>query len=233
MQWDQVWSSDNLLRLMVGNLLHGQPGGLMVTLAVAAISILLSTILGAGVGVMRASQARWLSMPAFVYIQCLRNVPLVILIFWAYFVPPYFKLEISKFASVTIALTFFTSAYIAEVVRGGILSVPAGHVEAARALALGRVQIWLWIVLPQAFFNMIPALTSRYITALKNTSLAFLIGLSDLTDIGKEINARLMTAPIEVYMTLLLIYFVVNRGLSSAMRRLEDRPRFNRLFLRI
>ena len=88
-------------------------------------------------------------------------------------------------------------------------------------------------MLPQAFFNMIPALTSRYITALKNTSLAFLIGLSDLTDIGKEINARLMTAPIEVYMTLLLIYFVVNRGLSSAMRRLENRPRFNRLFLRI
>lgn len=233
MQWAQVWSSDNIFRMMVGNLAHGEPGGLLITLSIAALSILLSTLLGTAVGVMRASASRWLVVPGFLYIQGLRNVPLVILVFWAYFIPPYFGFEISKFASVVIALTFFTAAYIAEVIRGGILSVPSGHVEAARALAMGRVQIWIWIILPQAFFNMIPALTSRYITALKNTSLAFLIGLSDLTDIGKEISARLMTAPIEVYTTLLLIYFVVNRGLSAAMRRLESRPTFNRLFVKI
>lgn len=233
MQWAQVWTSDNFVRLMVGNLAHGKPGGLLITLAIAAISIVLATLIGAAVGIMRASSVRWIWMPAFVYIQGLRNVPLVILIFWAYFVPPYLGFEISKFASVVIALTFFTSAYIAEVVRGGILSVPAGHIEAARALALGRTQILLWIVLPQAFFNMIPALTSRYITALKNTSLAFLIGLTDLTDVGKEISARLMTAPIEIYLTLLVIYFCVNRALSWGMTLLEDRPLFNRLFLRI
>ena len=233
MQWAQVWSSDNVLRMMVGNLAYGEPGGLLITLSIAALSILLSTLLGTVVGVMRASATRWLAVPAFIYIQGLRNVPLVILVFWAYFIPPYFGFEISKFSSVVIALTFFTAAYIAEVIRGGILSIPPGHLEVARALAMGRVQIWIWIILPQAFFNMIPALTSRYITALKNTSLAFLIGLSDLTDIGKEISARLMTAPIEVYTTLLLIYFVVNRGLSAAMRRLESRPTFNRLFVKI
>jgi len=88
-------------------------------------------------------------------------------------------------------------------------------------------------VIPQAFFNMLPALAGRYVVSIKNTSLAFLIGLADLTEIGKQIGARLMTAPIEVYLTLLMIYFFVNRGLSSAMRLLERRPRFNRLFLRI
>ena len=88
-------------------------------------------------------------------------------------------------------------------------------------------------MLPQAFFNMLPALSGRYVVAVKNTSLAFLIGLADLTEIGKQIGARLMTAPMEVYLTLLLIYFVVNRGISSLLRRLEDRRRFNRVFLRI
>ena len=103
----------------------------------------------------------------------------------------------------------------------------------ARALGLSSLQTQLWVVLPQAFFNMVPAITGRYIVTIKNTSLAFLIGLSELTDIGKQINVRLMTAPIEVYVTLMLMYFVVNRSLSAAMRRLENRDRFNRLFVRI
>ena len=80
---------------------------------------------------------------------------------------------------------------------------------------------------------MLPALAGRYVVAIKNTSLAFLIGLADLTEIGKQIGARLMTAPIEVYFTLLMIYFVVNRCLSMLLRALEDRHRFNRVFMRI
>jgi polar amino acid transport system permease protein len=132
-----------------------------------------------------------------------------------------------------VALTLFTSAYIAEIVSGGIRSVARGHIEAARALGLSPFEVRLWIVLPQAFFNMLPALAGRYVVAIKNTSLAFLIGLADLTEIGKQIGARLMTAPIEVYLTLLIIYFVVNRCLSMLLRALEDRHRFNRVFVRI
>jgi polar amino acid transport system permease protein len=98
---------------------------------------------------------------------------------------------------------------------------------------MSPLETQLRIVLPQAFFNMLPALTGRYVVSVKNTSLAFLIGLADLTEIGKQIGARLMTAPIEVYITLLMIYFIVNRGLSLLMRLLEDRSRFNRIFLRI
>jgi polar amino acid transport system permease protein len=72
-------------------------------------------------------------------------------------------------------------------------------------------------------------MTSRYITLLKNTSLAFLIGLAEVTEIGRQINNRLLTAPVEVYATLLAIYFVLNRGLSAGMRLLESRRRFNRI----
>ncbi|MCB1547386.1 MAG: amino acid ABC transporter permease [Hyphomicrobiaceae bacterium] len=234
MNWQRVWTADNWERLLVGDLFNtGEMGGLLVTLAISLSSIVLSTLLGALIGLARSSQSRTLSVPAMLYIQGFRNVPLLILVFWAYFLPPAFGLEISKFLSVLLALTLFTAAYIAEIVRGGIRSVSDGHIEAARALGLGPMQIRTWIVLPQAFFNMLPALSGRYVVAVKNTSLAFLIGLADLTEIGKQIGARLMTAPMEVYLTLLLIYFVVNRGISSLLRRLEDRRRFNRVFLRI
>jgi polar amino acid transport system permease protein len=233
-QFDRVWTAANWERLLVGDLFNqGAIGGLLMTLLLGLSSVALATLLGGIVGVMRDSSWRLVSAPSTIYVQVFRNVPLLILVFWAYFFPAVVGLQLSKFASVLLALTLFTAAYIAEIVRGGIRSVDHGHVEAARALGMSSLQIQLWIVLPQAVFNMLPALAGRYIVSIKNTSLAFLIGLADLTEIGKQIGARLMTAPIEVYITLLMIYFVVNRSLSALMRLLEDRHRFNRIFLRI
>jgi polar amino acid transport system permease protein len=233
-EFERVWTLANWERLLVGDLFNqGVIGGLLMTLLLGTTAIVLSTALGAIVGVMRTSSWRTISAASAVYVQAFRNVPLLILVFWAYFFPTVFGLQLSKFASVLIALTLFTAAYIAEIVSGGIRSVGRGHVEAARALGLSPIEVQLWIVLPQAFFNMLPALAGRYVVAIKNTSLAFLIGLADLTEIGKQIGARLMTAPIEVYLTLLMIYFVVNRGLSMLLRALEDRHRFNRVFIRI
>jgi len=234
MQFERVWTAANWERLLVGDLFNkGVMGGLLLTLVLGLSSIVIATLLGAGIGVMRSSTRRALSVPAAIYVQAFRSVPLLILIFWAYFFPPTLGVQVSKFTSVLIALTLFTTAYIGEIVHGGIRSVASGHIEAARALGMSRLETQLRIVLPQAFFNMLPALAGRYVVSIKNTSLAFLIGLADLTEIGKQIGARLMTAPIEVYVTLLMIYFVVNRGLSLLMRLLEDRSRFNRIFLRI
>jgi polar amino acid transport system permease protein len=233
MNWHLVLTEANFERLIVGDLSRGDPGGLLLTLALSLAAIVMATILGTALALLRASRRAMLYAPAVVYIESLRNVPLLILVFWAYFIPPYFNFELSKFASVLIALTLFTAAYVAEVLRGGIRTVPRGEIEAARALGLSRAKVWIWIILPQAFHTMLPALTGRYITVVKNTSLAFLIGLSDLTDIGKQINNRLLAAPIEVYLLLLVIYFVVNQALSLVMGRLENRRLFNRIFLRL
>lgn len=233
MNWNQVWTSDNLARLMVGNLPSGDPGGLVLTLIIGILAIFGSTVLGTILGMMRVSRYSIFRTLAMFYVQTLRNVPVLIWVFWAYLLPPYFGFRLSKFLSVLVALTLFTAAYIAEIIRGGILSVLPGHIEAARALGLTPFQIKIWIVLPQAFFNMIPAITGRYVTIIKNTSIAFLIGLSDLTEIGKQINIRLLSAPIEVYLTLLMIYFVVNRGISALTRRLEKQSRFNHLFIKV
>ena len=234
MQFDRVLTVANLERLLVGDLAsQGVMGGLLLTLLLGFSSIGLATLLGTIIGVLRDSPWRSIRVAFTIYVQAFRNVPLLILVFWAYFFPAVLGLQLSKFASVLVALTLFTAAYIAEIVRGGIRSVNQGHIEAARALGMSPLQIELWIVLPQALFNMLPALSGRYIVTIKNTSLAFLIGLADLTEIGKQIGARLMTAPVEVYITLLLMYFLVNRGLSGLMRLLEDRQRFSRIFLRI
>jgi polar amino acid transport system permease protein len=234
MQFERVWTAANWERLLVGDLFNkGVMGGLLLTLVLGLTSIVLATFLGGILGVMRSSPRPALRIPAAIYVQLFRSVPLLILVFWAYFFPPVLGLEISKFSSVLIALTFFTAAYIGEIVHGGIRSVAPGHIEAARALGMSPLETHLKIVLPQAFFNMLPALTGRYVVSIKNTSLAFLIGLADLTEIGKQIGARIMTAPIEVYITLLMIYFAVNLGLSMLMRLLENRDRFNRIFLRI
>ena len=109
-------------------------------------------------------------------------------------------------------------------------AISVGQIEAARAIGMSGLQQALYVMLPIAGFNTIPAMTSRYITLLKNTSLAFLIGLAEVTEIGREINNRLLTAPVEVYATLLAIYFVLNRSLSAGMRLFEDRRRLNRVF---
>jgi polar amino acid transport system permease protein len=234
MQFERVWTAANWERLLVGDLFtKGAMGGLLLTLVLGVSSIILSTLLGGLLGVMRSSPRRTLRIPSAIYVQCFRSVPLLILVFWAYFFPPVLGLEISKFASVLVALTLFTSAYIGEIIHGGIRSIAPGHIEAARALGMSPLETQLKIILPQAFFHMLPALTGRYVVSIKNTSLAFLIGLADLTEIGKQIGARLMTAPIEVYITLLMVYFAVNRGLSTLMALLENRGRFNRIFLRI
>lgn len=228
MNWELVFTANNIRRLLIGDFPPAL-GGVALTLTLAIIGIFASTIIGFAVGYARFAGNRPVRWIATVYVEFLRNIPLLILIFWAYFAPPYFGLEPSKFGSVLFALVLFNAAYIAEVLRSGLLSVPAGQVEAARAIGMSPVQQVLYVVLPIATYNVIPALTGRYITLLKNTSLAFLIGLAELTEIGRQINNRLLTAPIEVYAVLLAIYFILNRTLSSGMRLFENRRRFNRV----
>jgi polar amino acid transport system permease protein len=229
MNWHLVFTENNIRRLLIGDYPDAL-GGVALTLVLTFIGIFTSTLLGFLVGYLRFAGTKPLRYAAAVYVELLRNVPLLVLIFWAYFAPPYFGVTPSKFLSVLIAMVLFQAAYIAEVVRGGLLSVSTGQIEAARALGMSGLQQALYVQLPVAAFNTVPMMTSRYITFLKNTSLAFLIGLSEVTEIGRQINNRLLTAPVEIYATLLGIYFILNRGLSAGMHLLENRRVFNRVF---
>src|SRR5262245_28258729 len=124
MQWERVWTAANWERLLVGDLFHhGVIGGVLLTLLLGMASIFLASVLGAIIGVMRESAFFLLRACSMGYVQAFRNVPLLILVFWAYFFPSALGLQLSKFSSVLLALTLFTAAYIAEIVRGGIRSV--------------------------------------------------------------------------------------------------------------
>jgi polar amino acid transport system permease protein len=229
MNWDMVFTANNVRRLLIGDYPEAL-GGAALTLVLSLLAMVLATLLGLVIGYLRFAGTRPLRWLATGYVELLRNIPLLVLIFWAYFAPPYFGYEPTKFTSVLAALVLFNAAYIAEVVRSGLISVSVGQAEAARALGLSPLQQALYVMLPIAGYNTIPAMTGRYITLLKGTSLAFLIGLSEVTEIGRQINNRLLTAPVEVYATLLLIYFCLNRTISAGMRLFEDRHRFNRVF---
>ncbi|MBV8170106.1 MAG: amino acid ABC transporter permease [Alphaproteobacteria bacterium] len=229
MSWDLVFTANNVRRLLIGDW-PGSLGGVALTVELSLLGMLGATLLGFLVGWLRHAGARPVRWLAAGYVELLRNIPLLVLVFWAYFAPPYFGFQPSKFVSVLVAIVLFNAAYIAEVVRSGLLAVPTGQIEAARAIGLSRRQQALYVQLPIAAYSVVPAMTGRYITLLKGTSLAFLIGLAEVTEIGRQINNRLLTAPVEIYATLLVIYFCLNRALSAAMRLLEDRRRFNRIF---
>lgn len=234
MNFENVWTSANWERFLVGDLFNnGQWGGLAVTVAIAFLAIPAATLIGAIFGVMRDSRSRALRIIALLYVHAFRNVPLVILIFWAYFLPPILGFDLSQFISVLVAIVLFSSAYITDIVASGIRAVPTTHTQAARALGLTSIQMYMWVVIPQAFFSMLPALCGRYVLAIKGTSLAFLIGLAELTEIGKQVNVQIMSAPVAVYLTVLMIYFVVNWLFSTVFRRLEKRDQFGRIFLRL
>lgn len=228
MNWHLVFTENNLRRLLIGDWPR-ELGGVALTVELSLLGMILATVLGFAVGYLRFAgpkSVRWL---AGGYVELCRNIPLLVLVFWAYFAPPYFGFKPTKFASVLVAIVLFNAAYIAEVMRSGLLSVPVGQIEAARAMGMSGLQQALYVLLPIATYNSIPAMTGRYITLLKGTSLAFLIGLAEVTEIGRQINNRLLTAPVEVYATLLAIYFCLNRLLSAGMHLLEDRRRFNRI----
>jgi polar amino acid transport system permease protein len=229
MNWDLVFTENNVRRLLVGDY-PASLGGVALTVELSLIGMVCATLLGFLVGYLRFAGPRPMRWLAGGYVELLRNIPLLVLVFWAYFAPPYFGFQPTKFSSVLVAIVLFNAAYIAEVVRSGLLSVPVGQIEAARAIGMSPLQQALYVMLPVAAFNTIPAMTGRYITLLKGTSLAFLIGLAEVTEIGRQINNRLLTAPVEVYATLLAIYFCLNRSLSGLMGLLEDRRRFNRVF---
>jgi polar amino acid transport system permease protein len=229
MNWQLVLTENNIRRLLIGDFPDAL-GGVALTLVLTVIGIIASTLLGFLVGYLRFTGPKPLRYAAAVYVEFLRNIPLLVFIFWAYFAPPYFGVTPSKFTSVLVAMVLFNAAYIAEVVRSGLLSVSVGQIEAARAIGMSGLQQALYVMLPIAAFNTVPAMTNRYITLLKNTSLAFLIGLAEVTEIGRQINNRLLIAPVEVYAILLAIYFILNRSLSAGMSLLEDRRVFNRVF---
>jgi polar amino acid transport system permease protein len=193
------------------------------TLRLALPSIALGFILGMGIGLARLSGRRWLNLPAKIYVEFFRGVPLVMVIFWFWFIiPALVGKSLPEYSIALAAFVIFEAAYLAEIVRAGILSVPRGQVEAATATGLRHSQMMGFVVLPQALRNMIPALVTQFIVLLKDTSLASIIGYVDLTKAAQIVNNREIR-PFEIYLFIAVIYWLCSYSMSICARRLEGR----------
>ena len=193
------------------------------TLRLAIPAIVLGFILGTLVGLARLSPSRWLHWPAKIYVEFFRGVPLVMVIFWFWFmIPALAGKSLPEYSVALTAFVIFEAAYLAEIVRAGIQSVPRGQVEAATATGLSKNELMRHVILPQALRNMIPALVTQFIVLLKDTSLASIIGYVDLTKAAQIVNNREIR-PFELYLFIALIYWLCSYSMSRYARHLESR----------
>jgi polar amino acid transport system permease protein len=193
------------------------------TLRLALPAIVLGFILGTVIGLARLARSRWINLPALVYVEFFRGVPLVMVIFWFWFIVPVLAgKSLPEYSVALTAFVIFEAAYLAEIVRAGIQSVPHGQIQAATATGLTHAQLMRHVVLPQALRNMIPALVTQFIVLLKDTSLASIIGYVDLTKAAQIVNNREIR-PFELYLFIAVIYWLCSYAMSRYARRLESR----------
>jgi putative glutamine transport system permease protein len=212
----------NLGWLFNGHILSFLAGGLAVTLELAVASIAISFVLGVGLALGRLSPFAAVRWPVTVYIEGMRALPVFLIILFSYLaLPRIIGFDLSPFAAGVIAMSTFTAALIAEIVRAGILAVPAGIVEAARSQGFGVRDRMRLIVLPIALRSMTPALTAQFVTLLKDTSLTAVIGNLDLLRRAQIVDSQPPFEPIPVFALIALTYFTINYGLSLWSRRLE------------
>lgn len=198
--------------------------GLGYTLALAAVSIAISFVLGSLLALGRLSRFALVRYPSIFYIEIIRSLPLLLLIYFTFFgLPQILGTQFSPFQAGVIALSGFTAALLAEIIRAGILSVNPGLVEAAQSQGLSSSQVLRYVTLPIALRRMTPALVSQFITLLKDTSLTAVIGILELTRRGRIVSSQPPFEPIPVFALIAVTYFVVNYALSLFSRRLEER----------
>lgn len=197
--------------------------GLRVTLSLAATSIVLAIAFGAVFAAGRLSDHRYVRLPSTVVIEFFRAVPVLLMILFLNFT--YADL-LGDYWSIVIALMLYNGAVLAEVFRAGILAISRGQTEAAQAIGLRKNQVLRLILAPQAVASMLPAIISQCVVALKDTTLGFAIGSSDITDRAQRIYVSpFFNNPIAVALTLVAVFVAINYTLSLIARWLEGRTR--------
>ncbi len=204
---------------------HWQPGpianGLWMTVKLSLVSIVFAILLGALAGLARISPNPALRHLATVYVELVRGTPLLVQIFIVYFFIGT-VLDLERFTAGVVALSVFTGAYVAEIIRAGIESISRGQMEAGRSLGMSRSMTMRYIILPQAFKRVLPPLAGQFINLIKDSSLVSVISLTDLTKAGREV-VSVTFSPFEVWFSVAVLYLVLTATLSWLVRRLEVR----------
>ncbi|MBO5518173.1 MAG: amino acid ABC transporter permease [Firmicutes bacterium] len=209
----KVWSKYNMVFLK----------GLWGTMWLATITLILGTVLGLIIAFLRMSKFKLLSAVTAVYIQILRGTPILLqLYFFWILLPKVVPFQMSDLACIVVALIINASAYIAEIVRAGIAAVDPGQWEAGRSIGLTEVHLMQKIIMPQAIKNILPALVSQFIACIKETSLASVFFIRELTTAYKTVQASTFLALPPLIISG-IIYLIVTTVLSFAAGRIEGR----------
>lgn len=200
--------------------------GLLFSLQLTVIATVGGIVLGTLLALMRLSGNRLLSLPAAMYVNVMRSVPLVMVLLWFFLLVP-FVLGRSTGAELSAVVTFiaFEAAFFCEIMRSGIQGIPKAQMQAGSALGLDTWQSLRFIILPQAFRNMTPVLLTQVIILFQDTSLVYAIGAYDLLK-GFEVAGKNFGRPVEAYVAAALTYFVICFALSSLVRRFQQRVAF-------
>jgi glutamate/aspartate transport system permease protein len=197
--------------------------GMVLTLELTLLGIVGGLLFGTLLALARLAPFKPLSFIAASYVNFFRSMPLILVIFWFYFlVPLVLGQQVGAFQSVVIAFVMFEAAYYCEIMRAGIQSVKVGQVHAGQALGMTYAQNMRYVVLPQAFRNMIPILMSQAIVLFQDTALVYVVGLSDFL-YSAEIVANSENRLMEMYVTVAIVYFVLCSLAQLYVRNLQKR----------
>jgi glutamate/aspartate transport system permease protein len=218
---------DVIIRSLPYLFLDGMTFTLMLTALATAIGIVVGTLLA----LMRLSAFAPISILAAGYVNLMRSVPLVLMIFWFYFLVPYIgqwitgaaqPIQVGAFASSLVTFTLFEAAYFCEIMRAGIQSISRGQVLAAQALGMTYPQTMGYIVLPQALRNMLPVLLTQTIILFQDTSLVYVLSITDFLGAASKVAQR-DGRLVEMYLFAALVYFIISFLTSRLVRRLQIR----------
>lgn len=196
--------------------------GTLYTLEIAAVSCIIGIALGIMAGLALASSHRWLRYVTGIYTTIFRGTPMLIQILIATFALPAIGIPVSRFWAVILAIGFNSGAYIAHIIKSGITSVSHGQREAGKTLGLSHAQIVWYIVLPQAIRVVLPALGNEFITLIKDSSLASIVGVQELTKEGEIIAGRTLDA-LTMYASVAFFYLIITSILSLIVIVIERR----------
>lgn len=205
--------------------------GMAFTLELTGLAMVGGIVIGTLLAMMRLSKFRTLSMVATGYVNLIRSIPLVLVIFWFYFLVPYIgawiigakePIMVGAFSSSLITFILFEAAYYCEIMRAGIQSIPRGQVAAGYALGMNYWQTMGHVVLPQAFRNMIPVLLTQTIVLFQDVSLVYVLSITDFVGAASKVAQR-DGRLVEMYLFVALVYFVLCYGLSLLVKQLQQR----------
>jgi glutamate/aspartate transport system permease protein len=203
--------------------------GMAFTLKLTVLAMAGGILVGTILAVMRLSSIRIIPAAAATYVNVIRAIPLVLVIFWFYFLVPYVgawiigsdqPIKVGAFMSSLITFTMFEAAYYCEIMRAGIQSIPRGQVSAGLALGMSNSQTMINIILPQAFRNMVPVLLTQSIILFQDVSLVYVLSITDFVGAASKVAQR-DGRMVEMYLFVAVVYFLMSFGLSLLVRRQE------------